>query len=100
MVVYLKKVSLYINEELWARFKEVVLRKHGTLRKLSSEVEDLLMASLPDDEVKRAFEKMGADIGTLISPEEVKRGRPKLRGPPSEDLIREMRGRPVAKGIP
>ena len=96
----MKKVSLYIDEKLWARFKDVVLRRHGTLRKLSSEVESLLRTSLIDEEIGRACEKIGVDIRVLISPEEIKRSRPKLRGPPSEDLIREMRGKRIVKGIP
>jgi len=95
----LKKVSLYIDEKLWARFKEVVLRKHGTLRKLSSEVESLLRTSLIDEGIGRAFEKMGIEVSVPASPEEIKRSRPKLRGPPSEDLIREMRGKSIVKGI-
>jgi len=99
-VVYLKKVSLYIDEKLWIKFKELVLRKHGTLRKLSDEVESLLRTFLIDEEVEQALKRMDVDIEALISPEEVKRGRPELRGPPSEDLIREMRGRRIAEGIP
>lgn len=95
----MKKVSLYVDEELWVRFKEVVLRKHGTLRKLSSEVESLLRTSLIDVEIGRAFEKIGIDIRVLASPGEIKRSRPKLRGPPSEVLIREMRGKRIVKGI-
>ena len=96
----MKKVSLYIDEKLWARFKEAVLRKHGTLRKLSSEVESLLRTSLIDEEIGRAFEGMGIDIRAPISPEEIKRSRPKLRGPPSEDLIREMREKRIVEDIP
>ena len=93
----MKKVSLYLDEELWVKFKEAVLKKHGTLRKLSSEVESLLRASLVNEDVERALKKMS--VKTLISPEEVKQGRPKLRGPPSQILIREMRGRRVAENI-
>ena len=74
-LVYLKKVSLYIDEKLWARFKEVVLRKHGTLRKLSSEVESLLKTSLIDEDIGRAFEKMGIDVRVPAPPEEIRRGR-------------------------
>ena len=59
LVVYLKKVSLYIDEKLWTKFKEIVLRKHGTLRKLSSEVESLLRASLIDEEIGHVFKRMG-----------------------------------------
>lgn len=95
----MKKVSLYIDEKLWAMFKEAVLRKHGTLRKLSSEVESLLRTSLIDEEIGRAFEKMGIDIRAPISPEGMKRSRPKLRGPPSEDLIREMREKRIVEDI-
>ena len=75
------------------------MRKHGTLRKLSSEVESLLRTSLIDEEIGRAFEGMGIDVRVLISPEGIKRSRPKLRGPPSEDLIQEMRGKRIVKDI-
>ncbi|MEM3406550.1 MAG: hypothetical protein QXM07_02735 [Nitrososphaerota archaeon] len=95
----MKKVSLYLNEELWIRFKEAVLKKHGTLRKLSDEVENLLRASMIDEEIEKAFKNMGISVKTVFSPEEVKRNRPQLRGPPSEVLIKKMRGRRV-EGLP
>ncbi|MEM3419091.1 MAG: hypothetical protein QW806_02590 [Nitrososphaerota archaeon] len=95
----MKKVSLYLNEELWIRFKEAVLKKHGTLRKLSDEVENLLRASMIDEEIEKAFKNMGINVKTVFSPEEVKRNRPQLRGPPSEVLIKKMRGRRV-EGLP
>lgn len=98
-MVCLKKVSLYLNEELWIRFKEAVLKKHGTLRKLSDEVENLLRASMIDEEIEKAFKNMGISVKTVFSPEEVKRNRPQLRGPPSEVLIKKMRGRRV-EGLP
>lgn len=87
----MKKVSLYLDEELWIKFKEAVLRKHGTLRKLSDEVESLLRASIADESIEKAFKEMGVDLKTIISPEMIKYDRPKLRGPPSEVLIRKMR---------
>lgn len=98
-MVYLKKVSLYLDEELWTRFKEVVLGKHGTLRRLSSEVENLLRTSLVDENFEQTLKKIGIDVRTFISPEEVKQGRPKLRGPSSEVLVREMRGRRIAEDV-
>lgn len=98
-MVCLKKVSLYLNEELWIRFKETVLKKHGTLRKLSDEVENLLRASMIDEEIEKAFKNIGINVKTVFSPEEVKRNRPQLRGPPSEVLIKKMRGRRV-EGLP
>ena len=99
LMVYLKKVSLYLNEDLWIKFKEAVLRRYGTLRRLSSEVENLLRTSLVDEDVEQAFERMNVDIKTIFSLEKVKRGRPKLQGPPSEILIKEMRGRRVAENL-
>ncbi|MEM2841874.1 MAG: hypothetical protein QW201_01015 [Thermoproteota archaeon] len=98
-MVYLKKVSLYLDEELWTRFKEIVLGRHGTLRRLSSEVESLLRTSLVGESVEQALKKMGIDVKAFISPEEVKQSRPKLRGQPSEVLIRDMRGRRIAEGL-
>jgi hypothetical protein len=97
--VCLKKVSLYLNENLWNKFKEAVLRRHGTLRRLSSEVEELLRTSLVDEDVEQAFMRMNVDMKIIFSPEGVKQGRPKLQGPPSEIIIREMRGRRIAEGL-
>jgi hypothetical protein len=100
-VVYLKKVSLYVDEELWTKFKENVLRKHGTLRKLSSEVEESLRHSLVDEELLLGpFKKMEVNIDVSVTPEKIKRNRPRLRGPPSEILVREMRGKRVSKSLP
>lgn len=98
-MVYLKKVSLYVDEKLWIRFKEAVLKKHGTLRKLSSEVESLLRFSLVEEEVQSAFERLGVRLESVISSDKIKQNRPKLRGPPSEELIREMRGRGIAEAL-
>mgnify|MGYP001030536327 CR=1 FL=1 len=95
----MKKVSLYINETLWIKFKEAVLRKHGTLRKLSNEVESLLRFFLVEQEVQTAFEKLGIKMSSAISSEKIKESRPRLRGLPSEDLIREMRRRRVAEAL-
>ena len=74
------------------------LRRHGTLRKLSSEVESLLRFPLADEDVQLAFKKAGISLKD-ISSEDVKQNRPKLRGPPSEVLIREIRGMHVAEGL-
>ena len=99
LVVYLKtrkKVSLYLDEGVWAKFKESVFRRQGTLRKLSDEVEKLLRDSLIDESIESIFEKMGIKMKTFVSPKQVKNTRPKLIGPPSEILIREMRGKRLA----
>ncbi|MCK5563001.1 hypothetical protein KAI30_02420 [Candidatus Bathyarchaeota archaeon] len=92
------KVSLYLDEELWAKFKEAVLRKHGTLRKLSDEVENLLRFSLVGEEVELAFKRLNIET-KAVSIDAIKRERPKLRGLPSELIIREMRGRRIAEAL-
>lgn len=97
---HLKKVSIYVDEALWNRLKEEVLRKHGTLRNLSAEVESLIRSSLVDEEVRSAFNELEIDVSGVLSPEEIERDRPKLRGPPSEELVGEMRGRRLAEALP
>ncbi|MBS7646174.1 hypothetical protein KEJ44_09125 [Candidatus Bathyarchaeota archaeon] len=100
MAVYLKKVSLYLDEQLWTRFKEAVLMRHGTLRKLSSEGENLLQTLISDENIENAFKKMNINMRVVFSPEEMKRGRPEPQGPPSESLIRGIREKRVAKDLP
>ncbi|MEM2321494.1 MAG: hypothetical protein QXS79_06425 [Candidatus Bathyarchaeia archaeon] len=51
----MRKISLYIDEELWAKFKEVVLRKHGNIKEAQHEVENLLKESLVDEGIGQAF---------------------------------------------
>lgn len=89
---------MYLDEELWAKFKEAVLRRHGTLRKLSDEVENLLRFSLVGEEVELAFERLNIKV-KAVSIDRIKRERPKLRGLPSEIIIRKMRGRRVVEAL-
>jgi len=93
------KVSLYINEEVWAKFREGIFRKYGSLRKLSSEVENLLRSTLIEDKVTFEFRKLGIKVEGTISTQEVKEKRPMLRGPPSERIVREMRQKRVVEAL-
>jgi len=54
---------------------------------------------LIDEEIGHVFKRMGLDVRIPRSSEEIKKTRPKLRGPSSEILIRELRGRRVVEGI-
>ena len=83
------KISLYIDERLWLRFKEAVLRKHGTLRRLSNEIEEVIRSCLVEDYLESFFKEM---VKASFSIEELKKNRLKPSGPSSEILIREMRG--------
>jgi len=96
----LTKISLYVDEELWAKFRETVFRKHGSLRNLSSEVEALLRSSLVEDSMVSEFQKLGIMSEGTISSKEVKETRAVLKGPPSEEIVRKMRRSRVAEALP
>lgn len=85
------KVSLYINEKVWVKFREKVFRKYGSLTKLSSEVEALLRFTLVEDKTTSEFEKLGFKTGGTTSSREMEKKRPILRDPPSEKIVKEMR---------
>jgi len=100
MVVNLRKVSLYIDEETWRKFKEEVFRRHGTLKKLSGEVEALVGTVLVEGALATTFKDLGINVRGTISSKEVEQDRPLLKGPPSEQLVRGMRGKRVAESVP
>jgi hypothetical protein len=95
----LAKVSIYVDDAVWDSFKAQVFQKHGNLRKLSSEVEKLLRAAMVEAQVVSAFEKIGVAAKGTSSSQEIKAIRPKLRGPPSEEILREMRSKRVAQTL-
>lgn len=94
------KVGLYVDDEVWAKFKELVFKKHKTLRRLSSEVEVLLRSLMMDEVITSGLGGIGVEVKETMPSSEVKRGRPPLRGPPAEEIVREMRGRRLAEALP
>ncbi len=52
------KVSLYVGDETWTKFRRAVLRKTGDPRALSSEVESLIKDAIVEERVATAFQKM------------------------------------------
>jgi len=82
----IKKVAVYVDDEAWNRFKEVVLRKYGTTRMLSKEVQRLIDSYLAND-IEKFLRKFSSGF---ISREEVKKNRPELRISAGK-VIREMR---------
>jgi hypothetical protein len=89
--IELTKVSIYVNDNVWSDFKKEVFQKYGSLRKISSEVEMLLRSLIVQDAVVLGFKRIGVKADGVISSSEIKAGRPILRGPSSEEIIREMR---------
>ena len=87
----LTKVSLYIDDAAWRRFREQVFAKHGTLRKLSYEVESLMCSEDIEERVAVGAKQLGISMERVLTPADIKRLRPKLRGAIAERLVREMR---------
>jgi len=96
----LTKVSVYVNDSVWLSFKKQVFQKHGSLRKLSSEIEALLRAAIVEDEIVSAFKKTGIIVKGTTSSQEIKQTRPKLKGLPSEEILKEMRRRRIVETLP
>ena len=94
------KVSVYVDDSVWLSFKKQVFQKHGNLRKISSEIEALLRAAIVEDEIASAFKKTGIIVKGAISSQEIKQTRPKLRGLPSEEILKEMRRRRIVEALP
>ena len=83
------KVSLYVRDEVWDKFRKTVLRRTGDPRSLSSEVQALIRDSLMEDVVSAGFERMGRASKPLSSTQ-VKAVAPS--SPTSAaDTLREMR---------
>jgi hypothetical protein len=83
------KVSLYLDDELWKKFKRNVLRKTGNLRSLSSEVQTLIKENSDEDSLRKGFEKIGIEVKP-ISFYQVVQVRPNVRTS-SENMLRKMR---------
>jgi hypothetical protein len=87
----LTEVSLYIDDSAWRRFRQQVFAKHGTLRKLSDEVESLICSNDIEERVAVGAKKLGISMDRVLTPADIKRIRPKLRGAIAETLVRQMR---------
>jgi hypothetical protein len=96
----LAKVSLYIDDSTWKRFREQVFARHGTLRQLSGEVEGLIYSEDIERVLAMASKKVGIPIERELTPSAIKKARPKLRGAPAEKIVRQMRGQRHAGRLP
>ena len=94
------KVSLYIDDAAWRRFREQVFAKHGTLRRLSDEVESLICSEDIEEILAVSAKKLGISIDRALTPAEIKRIRPKLRGAVAESLVRQMRDQRYGGRLP
>jgi hypothetical protein len=89
------KVSLYLEDEVWKKFKRNVLRKTGELRSLSSEVQELIRDNSEEDSLRKGFEKIMKTDLKPISSSQVIPIKPSVRTS-SAKTIRKMRYRRIA----
>ena len=85
------KVSLYLEDELWKRFKKRLLQRAGDARVLSKEVQALLRESIVEDELKAGFELMKIET-KLITPDQVEAVTPSVPTS-SARTLKDMRRR-------
>jgi hypothetical protein len=79
------KVTVYVDDDVWSKFRTSVFEKHGSLKVLSKQVELSLKQALQEDDVLTYL----ARLRGKRSPK--KHVRPRLKGPPAEVDVREMR---------
>jgi hypothetical protein len=85
------KVSLYIGDEVWNKFRRAVLRRTGDPRVLSSEVQGLIEDALVEDALIAGFERMNVSPKPLSSMQ-VEPARPSS-ATSAETTLSEMRER-------
>ncbi len=91
---------MYIDDGAWKRFREQVFAKHGTLRRLSEEVEGLICSEDIEKIVTVGAKKIGISVERGLMPYAIKKARPKLRGPVAESIVRQMRDQRHAGRLP
>ncbi len=79
------KVTVYLDDDVWSKFRASVFEKHGSLKVLSKQVELSLKHALQEDEVLTYL----ARLRGKGSPK--KHVRLRLKGSPAEVDVREMR---------
>jgi hypothetical protein len=88
------KVSVYVEDEVWKKFKRNVLRKTGELRSLSSEVQELIRDNSGEDSLRKGFEKIMKTDLKPISSSQVNPVEASVRTS-SATAIRKMRDRHI-----
>ncbi len=78
------KVTVYVDDDVWSKFRASVFQRHGSLKVLSKEVEERLRSSTQED-VLSYLTKLRASLNPRS------RARPGQKGPPSEVQIKRMR---------
>jgi hypothetical protein len=94
------RISPRTDDEARRRLRERVFARHGTLRRLSDEVEGLICSEDMESAVASGANKAGISSKRTLTPSAIKKTRPKLRGEAAEVIIREMRDQRHAGRLP
>ncbi|HYY91380.1 MAG TPA: hypothetical protein VE955_05270 [Candidatus Dormibacteraeota bacterium] len=81
------KVTVYVDDQVWSRFRASVFQRRGSLKVLSKEVEESLKSTLVEEDVLPYLAKLRASLQPKT------RARPEQRGPSAQVQIRRMRDR-------
>jgi hypothetical protein len=82
------KVTVYVDDEVWSKFRAFVFRRRGSLKVLSKEVEESLKSTLIEEDILTYLSQLKASLNLK------NRSRPEGRGPKADAQIRRMRRRP------
>ncbi|MDG6979461.1 MAG: hypothetical protein JRN58_10325 [Nitrososphaerota archaeon] len=91
------KVSLYVKDEVWEKFRRAVLRRRGDARSLSSEVQKLIEDAMVEDALAAGFRKIEV-VPMPLSSFQVVAVKPSGETS-AEDVLGEMRGGRHAKAV-
>jgi hypothetical protein len=79
------KITVYVDDQIWSKFRSSVLQRRGSLKVLSKEVEESLRSALVHEDVLPYLAEVRASLNPRI------RAKPERRGPSAEAQIRKMR---------
>lgn len=86
------KVTFYIDDETWAKFKRKMVRRSGTLRGISGELQAVVQDSLVEENLSQAFTALGYESGAFPSDIEVSAAVPR-ESTSSAAVTRELRSK-------
>jgi len=92
------KVSIYMDEDVWKRFKKLVVARTGDMKALSKEVQKLVKESLVEDTLLNGFRSLCPSIEQLPSARSVEAVIPSVPASAGRTL-REIRNERLAKGV-
>ena len=84
------KVSIYIDEELWQKFKKMIVQRTGDTRSLSKEVQSLIEERIVEKTLLDAFKRLDLNLEKLPSFGDIKLVVP-TEPISSGKMVREMR---------